>query len=653
MNLKWRKFILTLIIGGLVSTICLGSALGQAALNLKGTAAPGASAGDIALMKSQAFPIVKNRLEECAYEGMKVEDQMTEITGAFTRANSKQKLISAYFCGNSGFAQYTLAVFENNKLLRVIVSHYGGKIELANDLNKNGTNEILLSGVEGGASAYYEHMTILDLVDNKPQIYGVYLTLQESCQWVGKDAKFNGLSYKLQVKPGSPPTFFAITESKSCDTNKTTVSQSKVAVRWMQPNFEFLKITVAGATNVPQPTARISTNYNGFNISIQKCEAFSSLAHNMKCIIELKNNNKELKRFYIQYLTFFTTKNVAFRSEYTEFSNNKYNGAFGTDFLPNSTLELEVRLTLPKDTRIITQIRFDQLSYQSGGIVLGNVPITGELEDLNPVVIPEENPQNGGFKIRMRACEAVEMDDHNLQCHITIANMGSTVKEFNLSNGSFNFTGSSGNMVKSNNISFDKQSFYASKDVKVVPFGSSEVYINFTVPTGNIQINYFGYSFSSREFSNGWISRGTFQNVTALGVVKDYKPQKSLPGGIYSTNIQGGRINIQVCEFSASTEITVCRFKIFNYEGEVVKWSAYASDFVGLLQNGIEFQGKQLKVEGGEFQSNINLQLPPNAIIQIEVNFQIPQGPTKFATLTIPYDREKNQLREVPIIQIP
>lgn len=130
--------------------------------------------------------------------------------GAFTKPNSTQKAYLYYSCElGRGFGLGGIVIAEDNKL----VAHYAGQVSWSevihslSDINKNGLNEILLSGGGSGQGYTTTTINILEFKQNNLDNWGQTETYSDNLGAVEKDSDGLATAFKILVQPSTTPTF--------------------------------------------------------------------------------------------------------------------------------------------------------------------------------------------------------------------------------------------------------------------------------------------------------------------------------------------------------------------------------------------------------------------------------------------------------------
>lgn len=134
------------------------------------------------------------------------------VDGSFTRPGAKQRAIVYELCqiGN-GFANNGLAIIENGRVIAHFTEAGGWNLEVSRvpDVNRNGRDELAIETGGGMHQGYTgSSVTVLEISETTVTELGIFLAYSNSCENYAPD-KYCDRSYKLTVKPGAKPVFYA------------------------------------------------------------------------------------------------------------------------------------------------------------------------------------------------------------------------------------------------------------------------------------------------------------------------------------------------------------------------------------------------------------------------------------------------------------
>jgi len=134
------------------------------------------------------------------------------VDGSFTRPGARQRAIVYELCqtGN-GLANNGVAVVENGRVVAHFAEEGGWDLEVSRvpDVNRNGRDELAIETGGGMHQGYTgSSVTVLEISETTVTELGIFLAFSNSCENYAPD-KYCDRSYKLTVKPGAKPVFYA------------------------------------------------------------------------------------------------------------------------------------------------------------------------------------------------------------------------------------------------------------------------------------------------------------------------------------------------------------------------------------------------------------------------------------------------------------
>jgi hypothetical protein len=412
-------------------------------------------------------------------------------------------------------------------------------------------------------------------------------------------------------------------------------------------------LAACNLSTIVTPPPSYSVKNDTFSIVYQSCTAIQSVTSNVSCLFKVENLKNSSQNLTLSRTNFEIQNpdNSKYGVDNLAFSGNSINTSTSASFVPKGSLDLEVKLTVPGGT---SQISIMNLGvgypyYLEGS--LKKLPIEGVPENFNPPTALTNGIYNlttSNLKVRFRECVPVTRLTSNLQCKFTFASLEDVSRNLGLGKGNFSFTTTTGTRLENDYISFDAITFDTSLNTVIAPNGSTDVFVNFTVPKTTTQVAVMDLGVGYPYYLTG-----ALKNLPITGTPEDFNPPTALPNGIYNLTTNDLKIRFREClPVDRLASNLQCRFTFANMKTASRNIGLSAGNFSFTSTSGTIIENDDVSFDSTTFNTSLNTTLAPNGSVDAYIDFNVPSGTTKLIQLNFgagyPYYLD-GQFREIPV----